>query len=123
VRFISNSAELSRRSILAKGYVKVFSLSIILLIFGIIMMAVTNLVMVLTQFGSHEIEYKTIYTLLIVSKLFIQIGMVLFSLSMFVGAVSDRGPSGEVKRGFAIASSISILALILSMIFPSIGFL
>ena len=59
---------------------------------------------------------KIIYSLNAFAKLFLQLGMVIFSLSTFLGAVRDTTLSGEVRKGMAAASALGILALGIMMI-------
>lgn len=116
MRVISNSSseEPIRKSILEKKYLIIFSGSIFLLIFGILLLSIGNLI---TTFAdpedSHEAEVlaRVIMAFNIFARLFLQLGMVLFSLSTFLGAVRDKTLSGEVRRGMAAASAIGILAL------------
>ncbi|MHA2282488.1 MAG: hypothetical protein ACXAC5_16720 [Promethearchaeota archaeon] len=59
----------------------------------------------------YEVMLRTISGFSTFSQLFLQLGMVLFSLSTFLGAVRDKTLSGEVRKGMAAASAIGILAL------------
>ncbi len=115
----SSSEELNRKSTFEKDYMKAFKSSIVLLILGIIIMGIGNLLLALADpQSSAEAEFvaRTILTLSTGSKLFLQLGMVIFSLSIFLGAVRDTTLSGEVRKGMAAASALGILALGIMMI-------
>jgi len=121
VKKISNSSseEPNRRSTFEKGYMKAFISSIVLLILGIIIMGIGNLLLALADpqsYAAAEFVARTILTLSTGSKLFLQLGMVIFSLSIFLGAVRDTTLSGEVRKGMAAASALGILALGIMMI-------
>jgi hypothetical protein len=116
VRVISDSIseEPIRKSVLEKKYMKTFTGSIVLLIFGILLLSISTLIV---TFGDpqtqleYEVMLRTISGFSTFSQLFLQLGMVLFSLSTFLGAVRDKTLSGEVRKGMAAASAIGILAL------------
>ena len=55
-----------------------------------------------------------------IAKLLIEIGLGLFSVSSFLGAISDRSIADNVKRGMMIASGISILGLVVVFVYPSV---
>jgi hypothetical protein len=59
-------------------------------------------------------------TSLAVAKLLIEIGLALFSVSSFLGAITDISISDGTKRGMMIASGISILGLVIVLIYPTI---
>ena len=108
------SEEPNRKSTFEKGYMKTFISSIVLLILGIIIMGIGNLLLALADpqsYAAAEFVARTILTLSTGSKLFLQLGMVIFTLSTFLGAVRDTTVSGEVRKGMAAASAIGILAL------------
>jgi len=98
---------------------KVFISSIVLLILGIIIMGIGNIILALADPQSSaaaEFVARMIMTLSTGSKFFLQLGMVIFSLSIFLGAVRDTTLSGEVRKGMAAASALGILALGIMMI-------
>jgi hypothetical protein len=103
-----------RKSILEKKYLKMFSGSMVLLILGILLMSISSLIV---TFGDpqtmEELEamMRAVNGFLAIANLFLQLGMVLFSLSTFLGAVRDNSLSGETRRGMGVASAIGILAL------------
>ena len=98
---------------------KVFSFSIVLLILGIIIASMSSLIVVFADpQSSQEAQdlLKLIAVVGAVSTIFLQLGMVVFSLSTFLGAVRGETPSGDVRKGMAAASAIGILALGIMMI-------
>ena len=110
----SSSEEPNSRSTFEKGYMKAFISSIVLLILGIIIMSIANFIAVLADPSTqemYEFVMRTIATFATFSRLFLQLGMVIFTLSTFLGAVRDTTVSGEVRKGMAAASAIGILAL------------
>jgi len=116
VKKISNSSseEPNRKSTFEKGYMKAFISSIVLLILGIVLMSIANFIAVLADPSTqemYEIVMRTIAAFTTFSRLFLQLGMVIFTLSTFLGAVRDTTVSGEVRKGMAAASAIGILAL------------
>jgi len=116
VKKISNSSseEPNSRSTFEKGYMKAFISSIVLLILGIVLMSIANFIAVLADPSTqemYEIVMRTIAAFTTFSRLFLQLGMVIFTLSTFLGAVRDTTVSGEVRKGMAAASAIGILAL------------
>lgn len=105
-----------RASVLEKKYMKFFALAIILLSAGIILIAVGNLYNLYADPSTPE-EIEFLYTLPILTTLFLQLGLVMFCFSAFWGAVSDTTLSEEVRRGMVFSASIAIIALALLMIF------
>jgi len=115
VRFISNlnSRESTGKSNLKKGYVIVFLVFIILIIVGGIILSITRLIPSVDWGDPGYDEYITLTTnLATVSVLFQNIGITLFSLSTFLGAITDERLSKEVRRGMVIASGIGVIALL-----------
>ena len=121
----SSSEEPNRKSTFEKGYMKAFISSIVLLILGIIIMSIANFIAVLADPSTpemYEFVMRTIAAFATFSRLFLQLGMVIFTLSTFLGAVRDTTVSGEVRKGMAAASAIGILALGIMMITISIPY-
>ena len=102
------------RKFIKNGYVVVFSLSVLLLLTGFIITTVANIIPSIDYGdpGHDEYEYSMI-VLSSVSTLVQNIGIVLFSVSTFLGAVTAESLSIEVRRALAIASGIGIVALVL----------
>lgn len=113
MRVISNSSseEPIRNE---KKYLKSFIGSILLLILGILLLSIGSLII---TFADPQTQQELLDLLKVMNgfntfgKLFLQLGMVLFSLSTFLGAMRNTTLSGEVRKGMAIASAIGILAL------------
>ena len=109
----------NRKSASGENYVKVFSFSIVLLILGIIIASMSSLIVVFADPQSSQ-EAQDLAKLIVVvgtvSTIFLQLGMVVFSLSTFLGAVRGETLSGDVRKGMAAASAIGILALGITMI-------
>ena len=55
-----------------------------------------------------------------ISRLFMQVGLLMLSLSFFIVAIRDNRLSGETKKGFIISSGVVILAFAILMIFQGI---
>ncbi|MHA2392625.1 MAG: hypothetical protein ACXAEX_11835 [Promethearchaeota archaeon] len=108
------SRESSPKSNLKKGYVKVFLVFLILIIIGFIIRSVATYIPEV-DFGDPGFEaYQYLMTILGTSAVLLQnISLALFSFSTFLGAVSDRNLSKEVRRGMAVASGIGIIALVM----------
>ena len=111
----SNSRELIRKPIYKKAYVWIFVLCIILIIVGLI---ITTSIVYIPSVGYLEEGYEDYVELLLrlpaLSVLFQNIGIALFSVALFLGAITDETISREVKKGMIIASGLGIIALILS---------
>ena len=108
-----NSRESSFVSNLKKGYVIVFLVCIILFIVGFIITSMANFISEVDWGDPDYDDYVLLMTRLsTLSILFQNIGIALFSLSTFLGALADDRLSKEVKRGMAIASGIGIIALV-----------
>jgi len=115
VRFISelNSRESSLKSNLKKGYVIVFLVFIILIIVGAIILSIVQFIPEVEWDDPGYDEYVDLTTnLATISVLLQNIGIALFSLSTFLGAITDERLSKEVRRGMAIASGIGVIALL-----------
>ena len=109
----------NRKSASGESYVKVFSFSIVLLILGIIIASMSSLIVVFADPQSSQEAQdlaKSIVVVGTVLTIFLQLGMVVFSLSIFLGAVRSETLSGDVRKGMAAASAIGILALGIMMI-------
>jgi len=107
VKFIS-------RKFIKNGYVLVFSLSILFLLTGFVITTVANIIPSIDYGDPGFDEYEYSMTVLSsLSTLVQNIGIVLFSVSTFLGAVTAESLSIEVRRALAIASGIGIVALVL----------
>ncbi|MFX1365004.1 MAG: hypothetical protein ACFFCE_15750 [Promethearchaeota archaeon] len=103
-----------------KNYVKLFTISMLLVIVGIILVTISSLVEPPTDFEEYEDYYRILRYLTAFTRFFTQLGIIMFCLSTFLGAMSDRDLSGEVRRGMVFASGMGILALALLMIFQNL---
>ena len=102
-----------------KDYIKIFVVGVLLLILGIILVMSRTLYYVIKETHDQNF-YETYYTLLAVSSFFIQLGMLFFALSTFLGGLTDGSLSPEVRRGLVFASSIAIISLALIIIFSGL---
>ena len=102
------------RKFIKNGYVLVFSLSILFLLTGFVITTVANVIPSIDYGDPGFDEYEYSMTVLSsLSTLVQNIGIVLFSVSTFLGAVTAESLSIEVRRALAIASGIGIVALVL----------
>jgi hypothetical protein len=123
VKFISELKEIDRESIFEKKYMKIFRLGILLLIIGIILTSISSLYSTFSDADTME-EYETLLRTLgaisTFTRLTLQLGMVLFSLSTFMGAIIEKTLSDQVRRGMVFASSMAIIGLVLITIFSGL---
>jgi len=109
VKFITNS---DRKFI--RFYVIVFFLSVLLLIVGFVVTTVGNIIPEVDFGDPGYDEYEYLMIMLSTSSvLFQNIGIVLFSVATFLGALTDESLSGEIRRALVIASGIGIVALVI----------
>lgn len=115
MKFISelNSREVSLKPNIKKSYVIVFIIFIILVIVSATLLSTTRLI---PDVGYGEPGYEAyqdlVNNLTTVSVLLQNIGISFFSLSTFLGAITDQNLSKEVRRGMIIASGIGVIALL-----------
>ncbi|MFW9874633.1 MAG: hypothetical protein ACFFG0_16120 [Candidatus Thorarchaeota archaeon] len=108
-----------RESIIKKGFVKIFILSISLLIFGFVIGSLLTIIPKVSYTEPGYDEYLYLMRILSsASRLFVQIGIVMFSLALFMGALTDRTLSENVKRGLVVGAGIGMAALVLVMMYP-----
>lgn len=104
-----------KRAVFKKGYVIIFILGIISLLTGFVL---TSLVGFIPHVSGGDPGYKEYIDLITnlgtLSTLFLNLGLGLFLISTFVGAMTDKRFSIEVKRGMLIASVLGIIALVIS---------
>ena len=97
-----------------KGYVIIFISSILLFLAGFVVTTVANIIPRVDYKDPGFDEYMYLMTILSSASVLVQnIGIVLFSVSAFIGALRDDSLSKEVKRALVIASGIGIFALVL----------
>jgi hypothetical protein len=110
----------SFRTLFDKKYMKIFAVGILLLILGILFVWIRNLY---TTFadpstpGEMEDYLQARGALYAFSSLFVELGLLLVTLSTFIGGVVDESLSPEVRRGLVFATSIAIISLALIIVF------
>lgn len=109
--FIPNSEE---RAFFKKGYVIIFILGIISLIVGYVLTSTVGFIPGV-DFGDPGFdEYQElIMNLNSLSTLCLNLGLGFFLLSTFIGAVTDKRFSIEVKKGMLIASVLGLFSLVI----------
>jgi len=104
-----------KRAVLKKGYVIIFILGVISLLTGFVLSSVVGFIPKINHNDPGYEEYiDLIMNLGTLSTLFLNLGLGLFLLSTFVGAMTDKRFSIELKRGMLIASVLGIIALVIS---------
>lgn len=110
MNFISNSD----RKIIRKGYVKIFILSILFFLAGFVVTTVANVIPSISYGDPGYDEYVYLMTILSTASILVQnIGIVLFPVATFLGALTDESLSKEVRQALVIASGIGIVSLVL----------
>jgi nitric oxide reductase large subunit len=102
-----------------KDYLKIFVISILLLIVGIILIFATNLYITYADPstpGELEDYYRNINSLQTFTALFFQLGMILFVVSTFLGGLRDDTLSPEVRKGMIFASSVAMVGFVVVMV-------
>ena len=109
--YIPNS---EKRAVFKNGYVIIFILGVASLLTGFVL-ASTNGFIPRVDYGDpgYEEYIDLITNLGTFSTLFLNLGLGLFLLSTFVGAMTGKRFSMEVKRGMLVASILGILALVI----------
>ena len=103
-----------KRAVFKKGYVKIFILGVASLLTGYVLASIDGFIPSVDWGDSGYEEYiDLIMNLGTLSTLFLNIGLGLFLLSTFVGAMTDKRFSIEVKRGMLISSVLGIIALVI----------
>ncbi|MFX0032223.1 MAG: hypothetical protein ACFFGP_12520 [Promethearchaeota archaeon] len=99
---------------LKRHYIRIFISSLALMIVGLVVTSVANYIPPVS-FGDPDYEaYTNLMNILsTLSLMFQNIGLVLFSLSSFMGSFVDETLSKQVKRGMLLASAIGIIALVI----------
>lgn len=116
----SISKEAFRKFWTEKDYLKIFVISILLLIVGIILIFATNLYLTYADPstpGEYEDYIRNINSLTTFATLFFQLGMILFAMSTFLGGLRDDTLSPEVRKGMIFASSVAMLGFVVVMSF------
>ena len=108
-----NLKEPTRKSILKKGYVIFFLFFIIIFIVSTILLSTANLIPRIDYGDPRYDQYKNLTAnLTTISGMLKNIAITLFTLSTFLGAITDQRLSIEVRRGLAIATGIGVIALV-----------
>lgn len=103
-----------RRAVFKRGYVIIFILGIISLLTGFLLESVIGFIPSLSWGDPGYEEYNDLITKLgTFSTLFLNLGLGFFLISTFVGAMTDKRFSIEVKRGMLIASVLGIITLVI----------
>lgn len=110
-----------RESLLKKPYVRIFISAFCILFSGFAVIAVVSLIPRPSYGEPGYSDYpKLMQDSYILSKLIIEIGLALFSISSFLGAITDKSIADNVKRGMMIASGVSILGLVIVFVYPGL---
>ncbi|MFW9970932.1 MAG: hypothetical protein ACFFDF_12110 [Candidatus Odinarchaeota archaeon] len=102
------------RAFFKKKYAIIFILGIILLLTGFVLASVGSFIPPV-NYGDpgYEDYIELISNLQTFTTLFLNLGIGLFLLANFVGAMTDKRFSIEIKRGMLIASFLGIIALVI----------
>lgn len=110
MKFISNSD----RKTIKKRYVIIFIVGILLFLAGFVITTVASIIPSIDYGDPGYDDYRYLMTIFSSTSILVQnIGIVLFVVATFLGALTDESLSKEVKRALVIASGIGILALVL----------
>jgi hypothetical protein len=117
----SNSIESFREPLLKKGYIKIFTTGTILIIAGFIATSVFSIIPRPSYSDpGYDAYINLMRAFMSISRLFLQIGMVLFILSFFIGALTDRTLSDNVKKGMILASGVAIFGLVILIMYSTV---
>ncbi len=117
----SNSIEAYRENLLKKNYIKIFIVGIVLIIAGFITSSLFGIIPRPSYSDPGYDDYINLLRIFTsISRLFLQIGMVLFILSFFIGALTDRTLSDNVKKGMILASGVAIFGLVILIMYSTI---
>ena len=117
----SNLNDQDRETVLKRGYVKIFLTAFIVLFCGFVVISVVSFIPRPSYSDPDYGDYQNlIRSVSVLAKLLIEIGLSLFSVSSFLGAITDANIADNVKRGMMVASGISVLGLVIVFIFPGL---
>ncbi|MFX0000734.1 MAG: hypothetical protein ACFE9Q_08600 [Candidatus Hodarchaeota archaeon] len=117
----SNSTDSYREPILKKGYVKIFIVGITFAIAGLLVLSLLNMVPRISYGDPGYYDYINLVRILSsLSRLLFQIGLVLFILSFFIGGLTDRTLSDNIRKGLVLASGVTIFGLVILIMYSSI---
>ncbi len=101
------------KSNLKKGYVIIFLIFVLLIIVGAILLSITSFIPSVDWGDPGYEDYVTLINNLTTSSVLLRnIGITFFSLSTFLGAITDQRLSKEARTGMIIASAIGVIALL-----------
>ena len=110
-----------RQTVLKRGYVKIFLTAFIVLFCGFVVISIVSFIPRPSYSDPDYGDYQNlIRSVSVLAKLLIEIGLSLFSVSSFLGAITDANIADNVKRGMMVASGISVLGLVIVFIFPGL---
>ena len=115
---ISISKEAFRKFWSEKDYLKIFVVSILLLIVGIILSFARNMYITYADPDPGEMDdyIRNLNSLATFTALFFQLGMILFVVSTFLGGLRDDTLSPEVRKGMIFASSVAMVGFVVVMV-------
>jgi len=117
----SNLNDQDRQTVLKRGYVKIFLTAFIVLFCGFVVISIVSFIPRPSYSDPDYEDYQNLMrSFSILTKLLIEIGLSLFSVSSFLGAITDANIADNVKRGMMVASGISVLGLVIVFIFPGL---
>lgn len=112
------SKEAFRRFWSEKDYLKIFVVSILLLLVGVILMFARNMYITYADPSTPSEDYdRTLDSLTTFISLFFQLGMVFFAVSTFLGGLRDDTLSAEVRKGMIFATSVALVGFVIVMVF------
>ena len=119
-----DSLESLRSTIVQRGYVKLFIAGTSLILLGIMFTMIMNAIPRPTGYSSEEYQtyLNTMRGLSNTRGFFMQTGILGIIVSIFLGAVGDRGVSDMTKRGMMVALGLCVLGLVALIIFGSLPF-
>ena len=110
-----------RQTVLKRGYVKIFITAFIILFCGFVVISIASFIPRPSYSDPDYGDYQNlIRSVSVLAKLLIEIGLSLFSVSSFLGAITDANIADNIKRGMMVASGISVLGLVIVFIFPGL---
>ncbi|MFX1376850.1 MAG: hypothetical protein ACFFA0_13665 [Promethearchaeota archaeon] len=107
-----DSRELSLKYVLKKVYAKIFLVFVIAIIIASLITMFASMIPEpgFGDPGGDDYDYLMDWVAALTT--FLQnIGIVLFSFAMFIGAITDRDLATQVRTGLAIAAGLALIAL------------
>lgn len=117
----TTSNDQDRQAVLKRGYIKIFLTAFIVLFCGFVVISIASFIPRPSYSDPDYGDYQNLMrSFSVLTKLLVEIGLSLFSVSSFLGAITDVNIADNVKRGMMVASGISILGLVIVFIFPGL---